>query len=543
MADDLTLSEIVDKPRSRHTLVYALVAPIGAQVDSVSQAIRDGLQAFGYETVDIRLADLLDRINAAPWTVMPKRGDRDYYSERMNGGDEFRTKVGHGSALAALAVSDIHDGRKKKSGKDVAFLIRSIKHPAEEVLLRRVYGDAFRMIAVSTPAEERRESLVEKLHLFDNSNALADELLERDEKDQTDPLGQNVRGVYPNADAFVDASRGREVLPQVRRILDLQFGAPFETPTRVEEGMRLAFDASLRSAAIGRQVGAAIVPKLGTPILIGTNEVPRPGGGQFWAGDTPDFRDFQTGIDPNPLYSRRVVQEILESLQKRHWLVADYDEKPGSELLRLAAEAGVLVGSRAAALIEFVRCLHAEQAAIANAARAGVSIAGATLFTTTFPCHECAKMIIGAGIEEVFYVEPYAKSMVARLYKDLIDVSPRDASKTPGEGSRIPFRQFAGLSPRWYAEAFAVQVGARGTDETVAVFDRSNATPRTTGWNEGEVAEMEATVIPAILKRKTVIEQGESKGPAKPASSRKHRINPEPMLSGIGPGAEETAAG
>ena len=59
-----------------------------------------------------------------------------------------------------------------------------------------------------------------------------------------------------------------------------------------------------------------------------------------------------------------------------------------------------------------------------NAARSGVSTQGAILYTTTFPCHECAKMIIGAGIVEVHYIEPYPKSLVDRLYRHLIDTSP-----------------------------------------------------------------------------------------------------------------------
>src|SRR5688500_4720454 len=51
--------------------------------------------------------------------------------------------------------------------------------------------------------------------------------------------------------------------------------------------------------------------------------------------------------------------------------------------------------------------LHAEQNAIIQAAVTGVSIAGATLFTTTFPCVTCAKMIMAARIAEVVYDEGY----------------------------------------------------------------------------------------------------------------------------------------
>lgn len=51
--------------------------------------------------------------------------------------------------------------------------------------------------------------------------------------------------------------------------------------------------------------------------------------------------------------------------------------------------------------------LHAEQNAIIQAATTGVAIAGATLYTTTFPCVTCAKMIMAARITEVVYDEGY----------------------------------------------------------------------------------------------------------------------------------------
>jgi len=51
--------------------------------------------------------------------------------------------------------------------------------------------------------------------------------------------------------------------------------------------------------------------------------------------------------------------------------------------------------------------LHAEQNAIIQAAATGVSIQGATLYTTTFPCVTCAKMIMAARIAEVVYDEGY----------------------------------------------------------------------------------------------------------------------------------------
>lgn len=58
-------------------------------------------------------------------------------------------------------------------------------------------------------------------------------------------------------------------------------------------------------------------------------------------------------------------------------------------------------------LITGPEVLHAESNAIAKCARSVNSSEGADLYTTTCPCLECAKMIIQAGIKNVFYAEEY----------------------------------------------------------------------------------------------------------------------------------------
>lgn len=61
--------------------------------------------------------------------------------------------------------------------------------------------------------------------------------------------------------------------------------------------------------------------------------------------------------------------------------------------------------------------LHAEQNAIIQAAFHGVSIRGATLFCTHFPCAICAKMLINAGIEKIYYRYEYEDSMSGTYLK------------------------------------------------------------------------------------------------------------------------------
>ena len=56
---------------------------------------------------------------------------------------------------------------------------------------------------------------------------------------------------------------------------------------------------------------------------------------------------------------------------------------------------------------EICYATHAEQNAIIQAAKLGVSIDGATLYCTHQPCVICAKMIVNAGIKRVVYREGY----------------------------------------------------------------------------------------------------------------------------------------
>ena len=59
------------------------------------------------------------------------------------------------------------------------------------------------------------------------------------------------------------------------------FGANNVSPTREEYGMYMAKTASLRSLDLSRQIGAAIFTQKGEVITLGSNEVPRQGGGDL----------------------------------------------------------------------------------------------------------------------------------------------------------------------------------------------------------------------------------------------------------------------
>ncbi len=66
---------------------------------------------------------------------------------------------------------------------------------------------------------------------------------------------------------------------------------------------------------------------------------------------------------------------------------------------------------------ELCRGIHAEQNVIIQAAHYGVSIEGASLYCTNLPCVICSKMLINAGIREIYYREGYADFLSEALLK------------------------------------------------------------------------------------------------------------------------------
>lgn len=75
---------------------------------------------------------------------------------------------------------------------------------------------------------------------------------------------------------------------------------------------------------------------------------------------------------------------------------------------------GIASGTR----MEICYAVHAEQNAIIQAAKLGVSIDGATLYCTHQPCSLCAKMIINAGIRRVVYENGYPDPFTLELFRD-----------------------------------------------------------------------------------------------------------------------------
>ena len=67
---------------------------------------------------------------------------------------------------------------------------------------------------------------------------------------------------------------------------------------------------------------------------------------------------------------------------------------------------------------ELCRGVHAEQNAVIQAAYFGVSVKDSSIYTTTYPCSMCAKLIINAGIIEIVYNEGYPDDLSKELLSE-----------------------------------------------------------------------------------------------------------------------------
>lgn len=466
--------------------VIGLVGAVGTDLELVDDAVRESIQQFNFTPVPLRISDFF--LEFEEWKNLPREFFDDRLKSNMRAGTELRKLYQLGDALAVLAIGAIRDQRWRLTN-DVqpavvrrAYILRSLKHPEEATTLRRIYGSSFVLVAAYTPRSTRRYNLSRRIAnsrgglQADQFAIQATQLMETDESEAGTKLGQNVRETFPMADVFVNAMDPEGLRKEVDRFFSLLFGCSFHTPTRDEYGMFHAHAAALRSASLARQVGAVIASPDGEILAVGTNEVPKPGGGLYWEGDSPDQRDFMWGYDISDQFRRNVLTDVLNKLQKGQWLVPGRDTAEAITQLVdsvLEGEPCALTGTSVMNSIEFVRAVHAEMAAIVDAARRGGGVRGCTLYTTTFPCHDCAKHIVAAGIQRLVYIHPYPKSLAQELHPDSIVLD--SAVETKG---RVKFEPFVGIAPRRYMDIFTPSGKRKNKDGKIVTWNKLKSLPR-----------------------------------------------------------------
>lgn len=426
-------------------LVLGIVCPLGTAYRRVIETLENILSQFKYGVNVIQLSDLFEDLLTQLEIAVDEPGlDRIRQAKfKIQAGNTIRERTGRNNVLALVAAGMIADRRIEASGgpeqRDTddweseplhrtVHVIATLKRPEEVETLRRIYGAGFFLVGIASSKESRERYLEER-----GMGAAAADLIETDANEGV-PFGQQTRETFYLADVFVSIDHYEQEIP---RFLDLLFGCPWITPSQEEQSMFMAYSASLRSGDLSRQVGAAIIDEYGDLVSVGCNEVPKVGGG-LYGPEAGNKRDITLGEDSNEIEKREMAGRILKALGREQ----DFDR-----LRALFKSTGFLD------ITEFGRPVHAEMEAILACVRSGKSTRGAHLYTTTFPCHNCCRHIIGAGIRRVVYIEPYAKSKASMLHRDEISIDRE-------EDGKLPFLPFVGIGPRRYFDLFSLTLSS-----------------------------------------------------------------------------------
>jgi deoxycytidylate deaminase len=463
-------------------IIFGIVGAAGTALPEICDSLKKALEKVSYHAHPIRLSHELHGLE--PYADLSKILDQqEAINAYMDAGNELRQKT-RSDVMALLGIAAIRVYRRDNGGglpeeaedqplPRTAYILNSLKRKEEVALLQEVYGKSFILISVFASRDKREIALAARIAKSRNVTADAcrsgaEALINRDEFETGVLLGQNVRDTFPHGDVFLDADDMSAVDGALERAVSIVFGHPFETPTRAEVGMQFARSAALRSADLSRQVGYAACTNDGQILAVGANEVAKPHGGFYWADTKNDQRDFQFAErEQNTEMKSDILRDLLQKLKEKY-LLETVDLSPAG----VEAIAKELKGSTFMDITEYGRAVHAEMAVVTDAARRGVSLAGATMYGTTFPCHNCAKSIVAAGVREVVYIEPYPKSQVARLFHDSI-ATERDG------GGKVRFSPFVGIAPHRFSEFFEM-TDRKDDNGLVKKWDemRSAARPR-----------------------------------------------------------------
>lgn len=448
-----TTAEKVDKTLTEE-LILAICSPIGSSKNDVIESIKTVLtNDYKYESVEvIKLSSFIKEHDAV--RSISKTGKTDGFTNLMNkieGGNYVRQNHSH-ACLVEKAITKIYQDRiavlpdpaikEGLKSRRVCYIIDSLKNKEELQLLQKVYRDIFYCFSVFSSKHEREINL--------RAKGLSDEeiknLISTDDY-ENNKSGQNVRNTFTEADFFIRVSQHNkgDLDQKVKRYLHLIFESDIITPRLDEIAMYEAKSAAGNSACLSRQVGASITNEKGEVISRGWNDVPKFGGNLYHEGGSVDERCKLHGECKNEITKNEITSDIIDALEQDEELGAILKEPHLQKIYDLLRNS-----SKIKDLTEFSRAVHAEMHAIITGSQlSGNKMVGGKLFCTTYPCHNCARHIILAGIKEVYYIEPYVKSFSLKLHSDAIT----DDESVNG---KVKLLVYDGVAPRRFLEFFTM---------------------------------------------------------------------------------------
>lgn len=462
-------------------IVIALCGPIGSPLHDVAEALFSSLvKDFGYDkecSAIIRLSDYIKKygreaINFEINANLPNTARFLEIRSLISKGNQLRGAFSN-SVLADLAIQEIAKSRTQKqetAPRRVFHIIDSIKNKDELEALRSVYGDMLYFVGVFSPLSAREKALTDTAAGM--TSAEVHTLIDQDSGEEINN-GQTVRDTFPQADYFIriETDTNSQIKRKAERFLHLILGTQILTPTAAETAMYQAAAAAGGSACLSRQVGAAVTDSEGQILAVGWNDVPRSGGGlfTFTQADSTSEHDrrcwnINGGICFNDLEKDLLSQMVVDDLIRAKVIPPNEKEK---------AIKSIRSNKKLSGRIEFSRSIHAEMHAILNAGlNNGIRMKNGKIFITTYPCHSCARHIIATGIKEVYYIEPYRKSLAVKLHNDSITEHESEQS------NKVRILMFEGVAPSRYMGIFKAPPESRKQNGKMPSLDMTSVKPR-----------------------------------------------------------------
>jgi len=359
----------------------------------------------------VRLSDSI----RAEWAKTNKGEPSRLELQRL--GDELRQK-NHPGILVDLALRGIAE--KNSGNLPDNIVVDGLRNIGEINHLRDEFGYRFTLIAVLASSDARWDRI--ESTYTDKGLGRAD-FVEDDKRDKNEETeyGQQVELCVDRADILIDNSMTVSTTDFKRKVLDfvdLATGKKFRGASQSEILMNIAFSSSHSSKCIKRHVGAVIADEKGQIVSTGYNENPL---GTNPCVEEPEyenqcFRDivrnehFKSLADKGarcPVCSEKIVFE--KGPPWRCKACASKGQKTNLESFFFPDRA-----------LNWCTAVHAEVWAILTA---GERARGGSLYTTTFPCAQCAEKIVQSGITKVVFTESYPDVVgAARLKLGRVDL-------------------------------------------------------------------------------------------------------------------------
>lgn len=374
-----------------------LTGPFGSGCTTSASILRD---RAGYNTTTLSSL-IVDEWSRTKPGVDAKRSDLQAL------GNEIRHEEGPG-ALAKRAVASL-----ESDGADFRHVvIDGIRNVGEVHYLKERFGHRFFLFALECQASERFQRLA-SVYGTDDAGLRVFRRDNENDRDQEELHGQQVALCVDLADALIINS-DEVTLAELRgKLVDFEkvvTGKEPRYPNPLETLMNFAYSAAHGSKCLKRQVGAVVVDaapgEMGEIVGQGFNENPR--------STAPCVDEVRYGADPKARQRGSCYRDIVRAKSLRE-LAKDGTRCPscGAPIAEPSptppwncGECGNNLESyfwpeRAMTLCT---AIHAEAEALSSA---GLRARGATLYTTTYPCFQCAERIAQAGVGAIVFTEPY----------------------------------------------------------------------------------------------------------------------------------------